>query len=164
MSVIKGWRRIHEQAVRFCESIERLPDECPCGDAEVHLQGRCSCCGGHTQQQIPSGHPVSCTELLTNLRADCVVFLHDFRGAAGTLEVDDSDGQNSEIRRGVVLAAADLDRVLQKLAQIDEAVVGFRRTCAVSEMRRIKHHTVSLREHFETLDRVVRGGEGDHGE
>jgi hypothetical protein len=158
MNIADGWRDIHERAVRLCETIAQLPDECPCGDPDAHLEGRCPCCGGHSQQHIGSGHHVGCSELLTNLRADFMLFLHDFKATAGPLEVEVPDEVRPEIRRGIFLAAVDLDHVLLKLNGIDEAVVGFRRTCAVSDMKRIKRQAVSLREHFERLDRNVKGG------
>src|SRR6266704_1904430 len=81
MNIIGEWRDIHERAVRLCQTIEGLPDECPCGDSGAHLDGRCSCCGGHPQQEVRSGHHVGCSELLSNLRADFMLFLHDFKGA-----------------------------------------------------------------------------------
>ena len=158
MNIVDRWRDIHEGAVRLCDTIERLPDECPCGDPDAHLEGQCPCCGGHPQQHIASGRHAGCTELLSNLRADFMLFVHDFKASVDPLETEVPDARRAEVRRGLFLAATDLDPVLRKLDGIDEAVVGFRRTCAVSDMKQLKRLARSLHEHFEQLNRSVQGG------
>jgi hypothetical protein len=50
-----------------------------------------------------------------------------------------------EIRRGVFLAAKDLERIGLELERVGEAVLGFRRSCTVSELRRAKRHAAELR-------------------
>jgi hypothetical protein len=42
------------------------------------------------------------------------------------------------------MAAGDLGKMLAALEELDRAVVGFRRTCSVAEMKKVKRHGASL--------------------
>jgi hypothetical protein len=42
------------------------------------------------------------------------------------------------------MAAGDLRKMLAVLEELDRAVVGFRRTCSVAEMKKVKRHGASL--------------------
>lgn len=152
MNILDKWRNVYDEAVQLCESMEHLPEECPCGDADEHLAGRCPCCGGHAQghQEHPVGR--GCTDLLASLRADVALFCEAFKQTAGPLEKAVRDDIRPEVRRDIFLTATDLERLLTNVEGLSEAVVGFRRTCAVSDMKRIKRQGLSLRAHCEHLN------------
>lgn len=152
MDILGKWRDVYEEAVRLCQSMEHVPEECPCGDADAHLAGRCACCGGHAQkhQEHPTGQ--SCKGLLASLRAEVVLFCEDFKRTAGPLEEAARDEVRPELRRDIFLTAADLEQLLATLDEANETVAGFLRTCTVSDLKRVKRHSVSLRAHCERLN------------
>ena len=57
-----------------------------------------------------------------------------------------------DVRRGVFLAAEDLERIGVELERVGEAVLGFRRSCAISELRRAKRHAAVLLAHCERVN------------
>src|SRR3990172_5507483 len=100
--LLQLWCEIYQEAIRLCDAIERLPDQCECGDAAAHLEGRCRCCG---KDQPAHGHGENCSAILTRLRADVSIFCQDFAAIArpmGTAAAPD----RLELRRGIFLAAA----------------------------------------------------------
>lgn len=151
MKLLDQWREIYEEAVQFSEALERLPDGCECGSGAAHLEGRCACCdsshasGSHEEAE-------TCTELLARLRADFAMLCEDFHGMAASAEKGVPGVKCVELRRGVYLAASDLGKILMALEHIGEAVIGFRRTCTVSEMHRVKRHTAVFRGHCDRIN------------
>ncbi len=63
--------------------------------------------------------------------------------------------QNVELRRGVFLTGNDLQQVCEAFERVDHAVMGFRRTCAVPELRRVKRRCAELRERCERINAVL---------
>ena len=47
MDPLQHRQDVYEEVVEFSGSLEYLPEECECGDAEAHLQWRRRCCHGH---------------------------------------------------------------------------------------------------------------------
>lgn len=64
--------------------------------------------------------------------------------AAAPLQRGASAGGSFQLRRDLVMAAGDLGKMLAALEELDRAVVGFRRTCSVAEMKKVKRHGASL--------------------
>jgi len=157
MNLLQQWHDIYQEAVQLSETIERLPDECECGDAEAHLEERCHCCGGHGRAREPHGHGETCTVLLSRLRADLAMLCADFSRVVGPVEAATLGTHRLELRQGIFLASSDLQQIVEALEQVNESVAGFRRTCAVSEMRRVKRHSATLREHCNRLDAELQG-------
>ncbi len=61
IDLMQQWSNVYQEALALAEEIEQLPDECPCGDADSHLNGRCPCCGTHPHANVPHTHSLSCT-------------------------------------------------------------------------------------------------------
>ena len=151
--LLQIWCEIYQEAIQLCEAIEALPDQCECGDAVAHLEGRCRCCG---RDKPVHGHGENCNAVLTRLRADLTIFCQDY--AAISVPLSTGLGpERIELRRGIFLAATDLDQIVKAVKRLDEAVVGFRRTCDLSELRGLKHHTAELREHLNQVQIKLEG-------
>ena len=149
MELLDQWRLIYSEVVQFSETIAQLPEGCECGNGADHLEGRCPCCdSAHAQGREETE---TCSEILSRLRADLSMLCEDFHHLAPPLEEDDRRGARLELRRGVYLAASDLGQVLLALEHVSGAVVGFRRTCAISDMHRVKRHTAAFRSHCDRL-------------
>ena len=141
------WTEIYHEAIQLCESIERLPDQCECADADAHLEGRCRCC---SHNEPVHGHGENCKTILERLRADLSMLCADF--SIITTPIGTALGsQYIQLRRGIYLAAADLQQILRSVEQVSEAVAGFRRTCDLSELRGAKRHTAELRTHLQMV-------------
>lgn len=157
MTLLQQWQNVFREVIQLSKEIESVPDECRCGDAEAHLEGRRSCCGAHERTNTPGGYAENCIALLARLRADVSILCEDFARVAGPIKVGASQAGHLELRRGVFLTANDLQQVAEAVEHLGEAVVGFRRTCAVSEMRGLKHRCAELRAHCERLDAALEG-------
>jgi len=157
MDPLRQWRDVYEEVIEFSGSLERLPEKCECGDAEAHLGGRCRCCHGHVPGSRHGPGGKACGERIARLRADLALLCEDFKRAAGAVQKEAPGPPQAEVRRGVLLAAGDLERIIADLALAGEAVVGFRKTCSASEMKQIKIHCAALREHCERIQRTLQG-------
>jgi hypothetical protein len=158
VDLLQQWQNVYQEAISLVEEIENLPDECPCGDADAHLNHRCPCCGTHTQASHGRNHSQSCTELLVGLRADFALLCEDFTRTAGPMRAVALGTRWTALRRDVVFTADDLQKIAGALERVDHAVLGFRRSCAVSEMRSLKRACAELRVHCEALNRELAGG------
>lgn len=108
------------EASELATAVERLPDECECGDADAHLRGRCACCRGHT----PGGHSADgqdCVEIISRLRTDLTVLGQDLSVASSAWRLG-LETQRLELRRGIFLAA-DLEAILESVKRLTEFVV-----------------------------------------
>jgi len=157
VDLMQQWRNVHQEAISLAEEIEHLPDECPCGDADAHLNGHCQCCGTHPQAIQPKVHSQSCTDLLACLRADLALLCEDFTRLAGPMNAVAFQTRWAVLRREVLLTADDLQKIAGALERVDQAVVGFRHSCAVSEMRSLKRACAELRMHCEQLNSELGG-------
>ncbi len=152
MNLLQLWLEIYQEAIQLCDAIDKLPDHCECGDADAHLEGRCPCCREHRQSTEIHAHAEDCTVLLTRLRADLAILCQDFAQLATPIGAAAIGMKCLELRRGIFLAADDLGTISKAVGRIQEEVVGFRRTCDLSELRGIKHRAADLREHFNRLN------------
>lgn len=155
MKLLERWNDIYTEATRLCKEIEQLPEDCACGDGAAHLDARCECCRGHLGKP---GEPLAaqrCTELLATIRADLALFCADFGGLADADAGMRTGEVPRDIRRGVVMAATDLTCLAEAFARTDEAVAGFMKNCTLAQMRQVKRHAVTLREHFDSLQRAL---------
>lgn len=164
MELLLQWHKVFQEAVQLSEEIQSLPDECECGDADAHLEGRCRCCSAPGRASADRGHTEPCTVLLTRLRADLMILWEDFVAVAGPIKAGSSEAQRLELRRGIFLTANDIQRIAEAVEHVGEAVIGFRRTCAVSEMRGLKRHCAELRAHCEQLNAQLEGQFEEGGE
>ena len=155
MDLLEQWRGIYREVVRLSGAITELPDVCECGDAEGHLERTCRCCAKHEPSHAPSGHGETCTEMLARMRADVSLLYEDFASVGAPIEAVARSSHQVELRRGVFLTAGDLQQIVTRLERLSDAVVGFRRTCALEEMRSIKKCSASLREHCERLNSEI---------
>ena len=152
MDLLKEWREVHREAVQLCDAIERLPDECRCGDAGEHLGGRCPCCGERRRAGQTQDRGRDCSELLAGVQAAMSLFCEDLKRIAAPAADSAPTEMRLEVRQGVFLAASDLEHLMTALARVSQSVVGFRRTCAITEMKGVKRHGAALREHCDRLD------------
>jgi|SRR3990172_1181622 len=150
--LLQIWCEIYQEAIQFCEAIERLPEQCECGDAEAHLEGRCPCCRNHTEQAGSHGHAESCTVLLTRLRADLNILCNDFTLLATPIGQAAVGAKCLELRRGIFLAAEDLHKIVKAVDLVHNEVAGFRHTCDLSELRILKRYCAELRDHFNHMN------------
>jgi hypothetical protein len=156
MDLTQLWQSISEETVELAAAVERLPDKCECGDADAHLEGRCPCCSAHGQAGGRRASGVNCNVVLARLQADLSMLSEDLALAGPPTEVAALEKQRFELRRGVFLAASDLQRTVEAFNQVNESVAGFRIDCAVSRMRAIKRHSAELREHCEQVNADLR--------
>ena len=158
VDLMQQWQNVYKEAISLVEEIENLPDECPCGDADAHLNRRCLCCGNHSQANQPQDHSRRCTDLLVCLRADLALLCEDFMRVADPMKAVAFQTRWAALRRDVLFTADDLQKIAGALERVDHAVVGFRRSCAISEMRSLKRACAELRMHCEALNRELAGG------
>jgi hypothetical protein len=81
----------------------------------------------------------------------------DFAVAGPPLEASALEKQRLELRRGVFLAATDLQQILEAFKRVTESVAGFRRDCALSQMRIVKSRCAELRDHCERVNAELVG-------
>lgn len=146
MELLELWQNIHQEASDLATAVERLPDECACGNADDHLRGRCACCGGH----VLSAHPAQgqdCVQAIGRLRADLTALGQDLSIAGPALGASALKTQRLELRRGIFLAASELEAILESFNRLTDSVVGFRRECTITRMRAVKRRCGELREH-----------------
>lgn len=158
VDLMQQWQNVYQEAISLVEEIESLPDECPCGDADAHLNRRCLCCGNHAQASQPQDHSQRCTDLLVCLRADLALLCEDFMRVADPMKAVAFQTRWAALRRDVLFTADDIQKIAGALERVDHAVVGFRRSCAISEMRSLKRACAELRMHCEALNRELAGG------
>ncbi len=158
MDFLERWYGLYGEVIRFCDAVASLPEECPCGDADGHLDGRCPCCGEHSQTSPAAHARERCAALLESLRAAVAMLDDDFRRAVAPLAKAGSGGTRFEVRHGVFLAASDLERLVRALDDVHETAVGFRRTCAATELGRFRRATATLRGHCDSLTTELQGG------
>jgi hypothetical protein len=140
MELLQLWQSIYQQAVELSETVMVLPDQCECGDADAHLEGRCPCCRGPEQTRGRPG--LNCSAIIARLQDDLTMLSEDVALAGPPTEATALEGQRRELRRGVFLAATDLRRVVESFKRVTESVAGFRVDCTVSRMR---GHQAALR-------------------
>lgn len=151
MELLKLWQNIHQEASNLATAIERLPDECECGDADAHLGGRCPCCRGH----MTGGNPAdgqNCLSIITTLRADVSALGQDLSIAGPALGASALQRQQQELRRGLFLAAGELEAILEAFKRVTESVVGFRQECTISRMRAVKRRCIEFRAHCDRVN------------
>lgn len=152
MDIFQLWQNICVEAGNLAAGIEQLPDYCESGDADQHLSGRCSHCGQHhlSAENAPQG--LDCLEVISRLRADLAILNQDLSAAVPPLNIAAHETHQTEIRRGIFLAANDLQLINEAFERISESVVGFRRECTVSRMRAIKHYCLEFRNRCERVN------------
>ena len=163
IDLLSLWWSIGWEAMELCDTVERLPDVCECGDAEAHLEGRCRCCNGHKPMEEGPAREENCSAIIARLRTDLTILAKDFESAAGPVEALSLVKGDVELRRGIFLAASDLQQILEAFTRITHSIAGFRRDCGVTQMRRIKRHCAELREHCRRISRALLGEEKDEG-
>ncbi|MCI0614741.1 hypothetical protein L0244_17260 [bacterium] len=141
------WSEIYREAIQLCDSIDRLPDQCECGDAKAHLEGRCRCCG---KDQVAHGQAENCTTILTRLLADLSIFCQHFGAIVMPIEMTVGT-EYMELRRGIFLTAAELQQIVKAVERVNQSVIGFRRTCDLSELRGLKTHSNELRKQIDII-------------
>ena len=151
MDLLQLWQNIGQEASDLATAVERLPDECECGDADAHLGGRCACCGGHTRGGQSIDGP-NCLEIISRLRTDLTVLGQDLSVAGPALGASALETQRLELRRGIFLAAADLEAILESFKRLTESVAGFRRDCTITRMRAVKRRCIELRDHCQRVN------------
>lgn len=152
MELLQLWQSIYLETGQLADCVEGLPDGCECGDADAHLEGRCACCKGHDRADEHHGRHLNCQDILARLRADLTMLCKDFPMIAEPIAGAALVRQRFELRRGVFLAAGDLEQMLEAFERVTGAVAGFRHTCAIADMRRVKRHCAELREHCERVN------------
>lgn len=152
MELSQLWQNIYKETVQLADTVGRLPDACECGDGDAHLEGRCPCCDSHEPAGERHGHAENCNSLLARLHADLTMLSEDLALGGPPLEAFALERQRFELRRGVFLAANDLQQIVESFKRVSESVAGFRRDCAVSRMRAVKRHCAELREHCERVN------------
>ena len=152
MDLLQLWQNIGQEASDLATAVERLPDECECGDADAHLEGRCACCGGHTHGRRPPADSQDCVVTISRLRADLTALGQDLSVAGPALGVSALENQRLELRRGIFLAAADLEAILESFKRLTESVAGFRRDCTITRMRAVKRRCIELRDHCQRVN------------
>jgi hypothetical protein len=157
MDLLQLWRNIGQEASDLATAVERLPDECECGDADAHLGGRCACCGGHSRGGQSIDDP-NCLEIISRLRTDLTVLGQDLSVAGPALGASALENQRLELRRGIFLAAADLEAILESFKRLTESVAGFRRDCTITRMRAVKRRCVELRDHCNRVNAELLEG------
>ena len=151
MDLLQLWQNIGQEARDLATAIERLPDECECGDADAHLRGRCACCGGHTHGDH-SADRQDCVVIISRLRADLTALGQDLSVAGPALGASALETQRLELRRGIFLAAADLEAILESFRRLTDSVAGFRRECTITRMRAVKRRCLELRDHCDRVN------------
>ena len=154
MDLLQLWQNIGQEASDLATAIERLPDECECGDADAHLGGTCACCGGH-KRAGPSPEGQNCLEIISRLRADLTALGQDLSVAGPALGASAVESGRLELRRGIFLAARDLEAILEAFKRLEESVAGFRRECTISRMRAVKRRCVELRDHCQRVNAAL---------
>lgn len=151
MELLKLWQNIHQEASDLATAVERLPDECECGDADAHLRGTCACCGGHTHGGNAADSQ-DCVVIISRLQADLTALGQDLSIAGPALGASALETQRLELRRGLFLAAADLEAILESFKRVTESVAGFRRECTITRMRAVNRRSVELRDHCDRVN------------
>ena len=144
MAGSKQWREVCDEVTALCDTLERIPEKCECGDAQAHLEGACRCCHGHVAESVASSSQLHCGERIAQLRADLALLCEDFKKAAGPIQKGATGEQGLEVRREILMAAGDLGRIVTALEDLDRAVVGFRRSCSMADMKQVKRQSTSL--------------------
>lgn len=144
IDLLSAWRNVSAGASQLLETVELLPEECQCGNGDEHLDHHCECCGGHERAFGDATSGETCSTILSRLRADTALLAKDFSALAGPLEFAALATQNVELRRGVILTAVDLEKVVQAFERLDHAVMGFRRNCTATELKRVKSRCFEL--------------------
>lgn len=143
IDLLSAWRKISGGASQLLEAVDRLPEGCQCANGDEHFDQHCECCGGHERMAGDTGSE-TCSVILSRLRADTALLAKDFSALAGPLELAAFATQSVELRRGVILTAVDLERVVQAFERLDHAVMGFRRNCTATELKRVKSRCFEL--------------------
>ncbi len=154
MNLWRHWRNVYREAAQLCDTIERLPVDCQCGNADAHLTGRCRCGGG--QVRAGSGTSGDCDELIVSLRAALSLVWEDFKRLPEWTEDTVPADLRLDVRSGVYLAAGDLDHLLRALEHLSESVAGFRSNCVVTQMKSVKRCGAALRAHCDRLDNTLQ--------
>lgn len=144
IDLLSAWRKISTGATQLLEAVDRLPEECQCTNGDDHFDQNCECCGGHERMAGHTGSVENCSAILSRLRADTALLAKDFSALAGPLELTAFATQSVELRRGVILTAVDLERVVQAFERLDHSVMGFRRNCTATELKRVKSRCFEL--------------------
>jgi hypothetical protein len=152
MELLQLWQSIYQETIELAIAVTRLPEECECGDADAHLEGRCRCCSTHLQAGEGRVGVVNCNVALARLQADLSMLSEDLALAGPPTEAAALEEHRFELRRGVFLAASDLQRIVEAVKQVSQSVAGFRIDCTVSRLRAIKRHCAELREHCERVN------------
>ena len=151
--LLQAWRLIFQEGIQLCDGINQVPDACACKDADQHLDGQCDCKPRQSQPGDGPGEAESCSVILARLRADLTLFSQDFGNLAVPLANPAESGL--ELRRDVFFTITDLQRIMDAVERLDKAVVGFRRTCDLLQLHRLKQRGVELREHLTQLNKLL---------
>lgn len=155
MDLLKQWRVIYREVMDLYLTVSRLPNDCPCGDADAHLEHRCECCkssDGFAETELKGE---TCTAQMERLQIDLTVLCGDFSQVAASIGTGSESVEAVLLKRGVFQAASDLQHTVEALERVRNAVEGFRRTCALTEMRLVKHWTEALREHSAKINSQI---------
>ena len=163
IDLLSLWWSIGWEAMELCDTVERLPNVCACGDPEAHLEGRCRCCNGHKPIEEGPAREENCGAIIARLRTDITILFKAFESAPGPVAGLDLLNSNLELRRGIFLAANDLQEVLEAFTQITESVAEFRMNCSVTQMQRIKRYCVELLGVCRRINKELLGEKKDEG-
>lgn len=163
IDLLSLWWSIGWEAMELCDTVERLPDVCACGDAEAHLEGRCRCCNRHRPIEEGPEREENCSAIIARLRTDLRILANEFKSTAGPVEALALVKGDVELRRGIFLTPNDLQQVLVVFARITESVAGFRMNCSITQMQRMKRYCVELKEACRRINRELLGEEKDEG-
>lgn len=167
IDLLSLWWSVGWEAMELCETVERLPEACKCGEAEAHLEGRCRCCSGHEPLESGPAREANCLAIIARLQTDLTILAKDFASAAGPVEAVGTVDSDVELRQGIFLAGSDLKQVLDAFRQISDAVAGYRKDCSVAQLQRLKRYCTELRDQCQRVSRALlgeRANDGSNGE
>jgi len=151
--LLQAWRLIFQEGIQLCDGISKVPDSCACKDPDQHLNAQCDCVPDQMQSGDGHSQTESCSDILARLRADLTLFSQDFGSIAVPLANPAESGL--ELRRDVFFTITDLQRITDAVERLDKAVVGFRRTCDLLQLQRLKQRGVELRDHLTQLNKLL---------
>lgn len=153
MGIFHEMQDVYYGTLELAQEIKKIPSECDCGDAEGHLNGRCSCCAENkTSRAFSESSNNGCLTRLNRLRKAVSSLDAYLQEGSGRIEPSQD---SSELQGQLSLILSLVYQLARECERIQTDLDEFRKHCAADALLRIKEGGASLDHYAAKLNALL---------
>lgn len=152
MNLFHKLQDVYFDAMQLWETLEAIPPECDCWDAEAHLAGQCCCVSAASGATGSEGAlQQGCFARLESLNKNIEVLREDLHRERQQLRPEET----AEVQRPVLLIENLVRNLDSTVELIEDRLKQFQATCAHADLQRVKESSGDLQARITKLNSLL---------